>query len=192
MAYETLAPKKLKVALRTASTGDLPAVNAVIERAIQCWDLPERVKRLCLPIYTYDAVDFRHLDISVAEVDSIVGVSAWARADERDDPSGRGALLFHGVYVDPAWHGHGIGTQLLERAIAAACASTLGGVLVKAQRGAEGFFRARGLDRLPVLDPDRDYPHRYWRGVATARPGEADRSGSRRGVEPVVEEGREQ
>jgi hypothetical protein len=33
---------------------------------------------------------------------------------------------------------------------------------VKAQADAEGFFEAQGLQTLPVLQPDQEYPHRYW------------------------------
>ena len=27
---------------------------------------------------------------------------------------------------------------------------------------AEGFFGSKGLQKLPVVQPDRDYPHRFW------------------------------
>jgi hypothetical protein len=39
------------------------------------------------------------------------------------------------------------------------------GLLVKAQSDAVDFFVARGLQRLPVVDPDRDYPHRFWKAT---------------------------
>lgn len=166
------SPDQLTVTLRTASADDLPRINAVIERAIQIWDLPERVKRLSLPIYTYDPVDLSHLEVTVAEAESILGVGVWGLAGERDAPQRQGGLL-HGIYVDPAWHRQGIGTRLLEEAMVFACANELSGILVKAQRGAEGFFRARGWHALPVLNPGRDYPYRYWCDVGKATPDHA-------------------
>ena len=56
------------------------------------------------------------------------------------------------------------------------------GVLVKAHPGASDFFRALGLQRLPVQDDRRDYPHRFWkplkglrvRGAARATPDRKD------------------
>jgi len=47
----------------------------------------------------------------------------------------------------------------------AARAQGCDGVLVKAQADAEGFFGSQGLQKLPVLQPNRDYPHRYWLDV---------------------------
>ena len=47
----------------------------------------------------------------------------------------------------------------------AASVRGFGGVLVKAQPGAGEFFRALGLQRLPVRDCSRDYPHRFWKSL---------------------------
>jgi hypothetical protein len=38
-------------------------------------------------------------------------------------------------------------------------------LLVKATQDAQGFFRARGLAPLPVENPQRDYPYRFWKAV---------------------------
>ena len=53
--------------LRPATQVDLAAINAVIERAVMTWQLPERVKRLTLPSYRYSAHDLEHLHIVIAE-----------------------------------------------------------------------------------------------------------------------------
>ena len=152
------------ITLRSADADDLPAVNAVIERAVMVWDLPERVKRLSLSTYSYSPLDLEHLEVVVAERrgGDIMGVAAWEEADAAGTPAGCSGLLLHGIYVDPAAHRHGIGTKLLAAVQAAARERAVDGILVKAQRGAEGFFVSRGFRKLPVLDPGRDYPHRYW------------------------------
>jgi len=156
------------VTLRFVEADDLPAVNAVIERAVMSWNLPERVKRLSLSTYSYTPLDLEHLDVAAAVrgAGDILGVAAWEPADPADTPGGCSGLLLHGIYVDPAAHHQGIGTKLLAAAQAAARERAVDGVLVKAQRGAEGFFAARGFRKLSVEDPERDYPHRYWMGLA--------------------------
>lgn len=156
--------------LRPATAADLPAVNAIVERAVMTWQLTERVKRLSLPSYRYHAHDFVHMHLVVAEdaAGILAGIAAWDAADPRDTPGGQRGLLLHGLYVDPARHGEGIGSQLLGAAAAAARTGGYDGLLVKAQADANGFFTARGLSPLPVADPARDYPHRYW--LAIPRP----------------------
>jgi len=159
-----MSPPTTPFRLRQAHEPDLPAVNGVIERAIATWQLPERVKRLSLPSYRYHAHDLAHLHLVVAEDDehTLVGVAAWEPANPRDLPAGKRGLLLHGLYVDPAHQHRGGGSQLLDAAAAAARAQGFDGVLVKAQANANGFFEARGLQQLPVEDPARHYPHRFW------------------------------
>ena len=98
-------------ALRPASRSDLLAVNGVIESAIHTWELPARVKRLCVPLYRYSEHDLDFLDLVVAEAEriGIVGVAAWEQADAGDAPAGHSALLLHGIYVDPDQHRKGVG-----------------------------------------------------------------------------------
>lgn len=165
-----------RAGLRRAGAVDLDAVNAVIERAVTVWRLPERVKRLALPSYLYRADDLNHLQLSVAEdhTHAIRGVAAWEPADPRDLPAGARALLLHGLYVDPAHQRRGLGRRLLAAALACARQQGYAGLLVKAQADASGFFSSCGMTALPVVDPERDYPHRYWQAVpATIAPAPA-------------------
>ena len=150
--------------LRQAHADDLPAINGIVERAVATWQLPERVKRLSLPSYRYQTHDLVHLHLMLAEDadHTPVGVAAWEPANPRDLPAGQRGLLLHGLYVDPARQRRGVGSQLLEATAAAARAQGFDGVLIKAQADANGFFEARGLQRLPVEDAARHYPHRFW------------------------------
>ncbi|HSP01068.1 MAG TPA: GNAT family N-acetyltransferase [Thioalkalivibrio sp.] len=151
------------VSLRAADKTDLPAINGVIERAIMTWRLPERVKRLSLPLYRYSEMDLGHLEVCVAEAGGqITALAAWEPAEAADLPEGCRGLLLHGLYVDPVHQRQRIGAQLLAACVTQARELGLDGVLVKAQADAEAFFRGQGLERLEVRDESRDYALRYW------------------------------
>lgn len=153
--------------IRPAIADDLEAINRVIEAAVMTWNLPERVKRLSLSSYRYTALDFKHLDMVVAEddVQHIVGVAAWESADSRDTLSGEPALLLHGVYVEPAYHHQGVGRSLFHAAEQAVLDHRYSGLLVKAQEDAIGFFQSQGMNRLQVIDAARDYVNRFWKAA---------------------------
>jgi len=159
------------IGLRPAMPADLAAINAVIERAVMTWNLPERVKRLTLPSYRYQPHDLDHLKIVVAESreHGVLGVAAWEPAGARDLPAGKTGLLLHGLYVDPDRQRAGVGGRLLDAALSAAREQGFDGLLVKAQPAAKGFFLARGLERVPAVDLARDYPHRLWKAVSPNR-----------------------
>jgi GNAT superfamily N-acetyltransferase len=154
--------------LRLAIGVDLGTLNAVIERAVMTWKLPERVKRLAMPGYRYAVHDLKYLHIVVAEdrVIGIVGVAAWESAAVHECPQGCRGLQLHGIYVDPDRQQRGVGARLLSAAGTAARGEGYDGLLVKAQADAEGFFGKQGLQKLPLVHPDRDYPRRYWLDLA--------------------------
>lgn len=157
-----------KVHIRPARQADLEAINRVIEAAVMTWDLPERVKRLSLPSYRYDAVDLEHLEIVLAEdyQHNIIGVAAWEQAEAKDIPAGHKALSLHGIYVEPAYHQQGIGSQLFHAVEEAVCKHGLDGLLVKAQEGSSGFFIAQNMEPLQVDDPMHHYANRFWKRAA--------------------------
>jgi len=150
--------------IRLAKKDDLAHVNHVIEAAIMTWNLPERVKRLSLPSYRYTDLDFKHIDMAVAEKDehNIVGVAAWEEADPKDIPDGQTAMLLHGIYVAPRYHHQGIGQQLFEY-VETSLQSQYDGLLVKAQEEADGFFLIQGMQRIPVKNKKQDYVNRFWK-----------------------------
>jgi GNAT superfamily N-acetyltransferase len=156
--------------LRHGKTSDLDAVNTLIQAAIMTWDLPERVKRLSMPSYCYSAHDLEHLSLVIAAspADAMLGIAAWERADANDAPGDQSGLLLHGIYVDPERHHEGVGSRLLQAAIEAARKGGYDGLLAKANKDAQGFFTARGLQPLPAERPGRDYPYRYWIALESA------------------------
>jgi GNAT superfamily N-acetyltransferase len=160
-------PADTAIRLRPLTAGDLEPANAVIEAAIMSWGLPDRVKRLSLPSYRYEPHDLDHLTLKGAEdsAGSLVGVAAWEPANRAETPNDRRGLLLHGIYVIPTLHRGGVGSRLLDAALRAARAGGFDGLLVKATRGAQGFFRAKGLSPLPVENAARDYPYRFWKAL---------------------------
>jgi len=157
----------LKVTIRPAEKTDLDTINRVIESAVMGWQLPERVKRLSLPSYRYDTLDFEHLEMVVAEDDKqqIIGIASWQQADSKDTPANQSALLLHGIYVEPALQHQGIGQQLFHSAEEAARDHEYQGLLVKAQQDASAFFIAQGMHRLQTEDPSRQYANRFWKDI---------------------------
>lgn len=155
----------LSIKIRQANEKDLDDINRVIEKAVMTWELPERVKRLSLSSYRYTELDFKHLEIVVAEDSDqhIIGVAAWEEADKKDTPVEKIALLLHGIYVEPSYHHQGVGRQLFQQAEQAARRHHFDGLLVKAQSGAERFFQAQGMCRVEVENAERDYANRFWK-----------------------------
>jgi predicted N-acetyltransferase YhbS len=155
----------MSLKIRHASSAELDKINQVIESAIMTWDLPDRVKRLSLPSYCYTPYDFEHLEMFVAtdEKQNIVGIAALEPADPKDVPGESQALLLHGIYVNPEAHHQGIGTQLFHVAEQAVNDQQYDGLLVKAQSGAEGFFLAMGMERLPAENGKQQYANRFWK-----------------------------
>lgn len=155
------------ISLRPAGEADLDDINRVIDAAIMTWALPERVKRLSLSSYHYNAIDLQHYEIHVALLKArIVGVVAWDRQAQSVNSRQQG-LFLHGLYVHPDYRRRGIGIRLIQCAELAASEAQLDGVLVRAQKDAEAFYLACGFLRLPVMDEERDYAHRYWKPVRT-------------------------
>jgi GNAT superfamily N-acetyltransferase len=153
--------------IRELSADALTAVNAVIEAAIETWDVAPRVKRLALPTYLYREDDWNHLHLLGAwRDDRLVGFVSLEPADPDDVPVDKPALLVHGLYVLPDLHGEGIGGRLVDSAKAMARRLGYTGLLVKAERSAVGFFERQGLHLLPVENPVKDYPYRLWWAVA--------------------------
>ncbi len=148
--------------IRAVGADELPRINALIARAVKTWELPERVKRLALPTYSYKPEDLASLTVVAAYVDeTLIGTAAWETGQFEGVP----ILSLHGLYVDPAYWGRGVGSRLLAAAEQAARAQGAAATTVKAQAGASGFFRARGF-APPEARRGSDYAHLLWKRLA--------------------------
>jgi len=148
----------MDIKIRPANISDLDAINQLIESAIMIWNLPQRVKRLSLSSVTYSEHDFQHYQITVAEIsNTLTGVLILDHDTYRKEKT----CLIHGIYVDPEWQKKGIGTRLLKEAETLALAKKSMKILVKAQRDAQDFFIASGMNRIPVEKEQNDYAMRY-------------------------------
>jgi GNAT superfamily N-acetyltransferase len=149
--------------IRDATMADLDAINAVVARAIHTWKLPDpgqAPRPASVPVHAGGSR-------SPAAARAGAGLRhrcrrRWEPANPRDLPGAGSGMLLHGLYVDPARHGQGLGARLLGDAAGAARDRGHEGILVRAQADAEGFFARRGFRRLPVLDEARDYAARLW------------------------------
>ena len=149
--------------LRIAGKLDLPAINAVIDRAVTSWDTTERVKRLALTVHRYRSDDMSHMWLLAAERHDgvLLGVTALEEANDADMPAPGHGLLLHGIYVEPEAMGSGVGKALLNASAGIAFAMGYAGLLVKAARQSRGFFEHCGLLACHA-ERDSDYPYLYW------------------------------
>lgn len=146
-----------------ATVDDLPAINQIISDCVMGWNLPDRVKRLSLSSYHYNEDDLAHQEIFKAvrndEYDeSVVGVVALEAVNQSDS-------LLHGLYVKPEAQFGGVGKRLVDHALQRLSDQKRQGMMVKAQPDANAFFDKTGFSRLPVVNQQTDYPHRWWKEV---------------------------
>jgi GNAT superfamily N-acetyltransferase len=146
------------IELREIGRDDLEQANAIVDAAVETWDIAPRVRRLVLPTYRYKPEDLDHLELLGARLDgTLVGLIALEPAAADDHAK---LTLVHGLFVTPAMHGRGVGAALIDAGKRLAVARGDTGLLVRAERNARGFFMKRGFKPLPVADERRDYPHR--------------------------------
>jgi GNAT superfamily N-acetyltransferase len=151
----------MPIVLRDLDPSDLAEANSVIAAAIQTWDMAPRVKRLALASHQYQAHDFQHLAfVGAFEGDTLLGLIAMEPGAPSAATGARPLMLIHGLYVIPDRHGTGIGSRLVDMAASMSRDQRFAGLMVRAEKRAKTFFRARGFTPLPIEDEQRDYPHR--------------------------------
>ena len=168
----------MKGSIRQADSRDLKAINGIIESAVMAWPLPERVKRLSLPVLKYDSIDMENLRMLVFERDGapggehgdecgrvIAGVAAWGE----EAPAGEQALL-HGLFVDPDLQGEGIGRALQQAVFTQAEELGMRAVVLRAERVSIGYFESCGYEAVPPSpEAGNAYPYRYRKPLSADR-----------------------
>ncbi len=140
---------------------DLDCINQVITAAVKSWPMPERIKRLSVPVLSYDNEDFKYYRFAVyKEAEQIQGVAAWNPEAPVLTELGTGRLL-HGLYISPEAQGRGYGQALMTAVLSEAEAQGADGLVVKAERPSIGFFEHSGLQPLAAAGPT-DYPYQFW------------------------------
>jgi GNAT superfamily N-acetyltransferase len=147
-------------------------VNDIIAAAVDSWPLPERLRRLSIPVLSYRDDDFNAYSIALVYCESKWGsdpVGVIARCFETvaaDAPY----LFLHGLYLSPAAQRRGLGRRLLADVEMEARHAGATGVLVKAERVALPFFVASGYVQLETgVGPGGEYPYRCWRALSRDR-----------------------
>ncbi len=149
----------------TLDAEELDTVNDIVAASIETWGLPTRVERLALPSLLYSEADLEHMSFLLLDQPEGAGiaVAAWEAAATHDTPGNSRGLLLHGLYVVPTWQHQGIGAGLLELVGHWASARGYDGLLVRAWRESERFFRARGFRTLEADANRTVHPVRLWR-----------------------------
>lgn len=140
----------------------LPAVNAVVADSIYAWGLTDRLYRLSVPAYQYspsDWIDHQFYGVFDGELSAVLVLTEQASVA----PNLGKITLIHGLYINQAHQGLGLGRGLIETAMQWGQAHDTTGLYVKAHATAVPFFHHLGFQPLPIEDPEREYPHRLWR-----------------------------
>lgn len=147
-----------------AQSSDLAQINTIVLAAVETWQLAPRLARLVATTHQYESADFFTMDFyflrDVSQPNLNVGILALE--PQPKEPT----VMLHGLYILPEYQNRGFGTQAVELAKQFVLKSQHQALLVKAHASAQNFFAKQKLELLPVIDPERDYPYRFfWSAV---------------------------
>ena len=155
--------------IRTLEVHDLEAINQVITEAAMAWPLPERMKRLALPVLRYDEIDLDHFDAIGAyasdhagQLTRLLGIAVWDHH------------ALHGLYVVPAAQRIGVGRSLLGSVAERARQAGIARLVVKAERVSASYFERQDLVAAGSESP---YPYAYYLSTGILPPGPPVREG---------------
>ncbi|MDA9918980.1 GNAT family N-acetyltransferase [Porticoccaceae bacterium] len=149
------------MSIATGKKTDLDCINNVVAAAVMSWPMPERIKRLSVPVLSYDSEDFKHYRFVVyRQGGEIKGVAAWNPEAPLVTELGTGRLL-HGLYISPDCQGRGYGRDLMAAVLCEAMTLGAEGLVIKAERPSIGFFEHCGLQPLSATGAT-DYPYQFW------------------------------
>ena len=152
------------ITIHPATSVDLPRINFVIKSAIMNWPLPDRLRKITVPVMQYSEDDMAALSVLVAKLNGeILGIAAWDSEPTHPLPNGLGGL-FHGLFVLPLVQYQGIGTSLMNAVFDEARKIRSTGLLIKAQRVSRHYFERHNLPSLAATDDE--YPWQYWKRLA--------------------------
>lgn len=150
--------------VKTAAVADLAVVNSIIASAVESWLLPDRLKRLTLPMLQYSEADLTEFQCFVFEQSgSGKGVAALSRNTSFVGQSGSRCALLHGLYVHAGSQRSGVGRILQQAMAEQARKSGCKGLLVKAQRVSRSYFESH--DYVECEHPTLNYPYLYWKAI---------------------------
>ena len=156
--------KTAVITIHPATSVDLPRINFVIKSAVMNWPLPDRLRKITVPVMQYREDDMAALSVLVAKLNGeILGIAAWDSEPTHPLPNGLGGL-FHGLFVLPLVQYQGIGTSLMDAVFDEARKIRTTGLLIKAQRVSRHYFEHQNL--TPLAATKDEYPWQYWKQLA--------------------------
>ena len=164
IAKSSQQPGDWQGGVKNVAVTDLILVNSVIISAVESWQLPERLKRLSLPILQYAAEDLAEFEFFLHDHnDSVNGVAVLGRDAGLKGKHGTRCALLHGLYVHADAQRTGVGRALQQTVAVHARELGCEGLLVKAQRVARSYFEAQGYEECESQSVD--YPYLYWKAI---------------------------
>ena len=154
--------------VRSAGFTDLTTVNLIIKSAVESWQVPDRLKRLSLPLLQYNTSDFEEFELFLhLQGDVADGVAALARDANFIGPHATRCALLHGLYVRSDSQRLGVGKAMQQIVTDHACEMGCEGLLVKAQRVSTSYFAKQGYTEY--VSPEIDYPYLYWKPISQSQ-----------------------
>jgi N-acetylglutamate synthase-like GNAT family acetyltransferase len=147
-----------------AAAADLVVVNRIVASAVASWPVPDRLKRLSLPLLQYSQADLTEFQFFVFDQSGTgKGVAVLSKDTTFTGRNESRCALLHGLYVEADSQRSGIG-GILQRTVAdRARKSGTEGLLVKAQRVSRSYFEAQGY--VECVSSSIDYPYLYWKAI---------------------------
>lgn len=148
--------------VRGAASADLTTVNRIITSAVESWHVPDRLKRVSLPLLHYTASDFEDFELFLhVQGDGADGVAALAKDTSYIGLNATRCALLHGLYVGSDSQRSGVGKTMQQLVANRALEIGCEGLLVKAQRVAISYFAKQGYTKY--VSAEIDYPYLYWK-----------------------------
>ena len=151
--------------IRPAGASDLVEINHIITSALRAWDLPDRLKRLALPLLHYDTVDLEdYKTLLFLKAGVAVAVAVLDTNTHYPGPTGTRCALLHGIYVRSTSHRQGIGNALQAAMQTQAWNLGYNGLILKSLPVSSGYFIRQGFETFSGKYPGsgKTWDTRHW------------------------------